>query len=140
MKENDQGAAAANEISRTEEMADLTKNLDAQRLEWRIGNYEVGRLIGSGMIGVVAVARHFKTHEVVCLKCMEIEKIIEKGLMRNVQMECEFHYELINEPSIMPLKELLVREKEIIMVLPYISGRDLYGFMRDSESGRLTEE
>ena len=54
------------------------------RSEWLIGEYEVGRLIGSGMIGVVAVARHYLTHEVVCLKCMEVEKIIEKGLMRNV--------------------------------------------------------
>ena len=106
----------------------------------RIGNYEVGRLIGSGMIGVVAVARHYATHEVVCLKCMEIEKIIELGLMRNVQMECDFHYELLDVPSVMPLRELIVREKEIVMVLPYITGRDLYGIMRDAPSGRLTEE
>ena len=92
------------------------------------------------MIGVVAVARHYRTHEVVCLKCMEVEKIIEKGLMRNVQMECEFHYELIGEPHIMPLKELIIRDKEIVMVLPYISGRDLYGHMRTIPKGFLTEE
>ena len=67
---------------------------EKERIVWRIGNYEVGRLMGSGMIGVVAVARHYQTHEVVCLKCMEVEKIIEKGLMRNVQMEVEFHHDL----------------------------------------------
>ena len=113
---------------------------DRERAQWRIGNYEVGRLIGSGMIGVVAVARHVRTHEVVCLKCMEVEKIIEKGLMRNVQMECDFHYELIDVPTIMPLKELIVRDNEIVMVLPYISGRDLYGFLSATPNGRLTEE
>lgn len=142
MQKSDSDLAAA-QISNTKEMKprqEETKNLEEVREEWRIGDYDVGRLIGSGMIGVVAVARHHRTHEVVCLKCMEVDKIIEKGLMRNVQMECEFHHELINEPSIMPLKELIVREKEIIMVLPYISGRDLYGYMRDTASGRLTEE
>lgn len=92
------------------------------------------------MIGVVAVARHYRTHEIVCLKCMETDKIIEKGLMRNIQMECEFHYELIGQPHIMPLKELIVRKKEIVMVLPYISGRDLYGFMRETPKGRLSEQ
>ena len=91
------------------------------------------------MIGVVAVARHYLTHEVVCLKCMEVDKIIEKGLMRNVQMECDFHWELLGEPNIMPLKQLIVRPKEIIMVLPYISGRDLYGKMRDTPNGYLSE-
>lgn len=114
--------------------------LQKEREEWRIGNFEVGRLIGSGMIGIVAVARHYQTHEVVCLKFMEVDKIIEKGLMRNVQMECEFHYELLDVPSVMPLRELILTEKEIIMVLPYITGRDLYGMMRDAPNGRLTEE
>lgn len=61
------------------------------------------------MIGLVAVARHYQTHEIVCLKTMEVDKIIDKGLMRNVQLEIEFHYELINEPNIMPLRELIVR-------------------------------
>jgi len=112
---------------------------EAERNEWRIGDYEVGRLIGSGMIGVVAVARHYLTHEVVCLKCMEVDKIIEKGLMRNVQMECDFHWELLGEDNIMPLKQLIVRPQEIIMVLPYISGRDLYGQMRDIPDGHLDE-
>lgn len=113
-------------VAADEEMKEVLK----EREEWRVGNYEVGRLIGSGMIGVVAVARHHLTHEIVCLKFMEVEKIIEKGLMRNVLMECEFHYDLIGEPNIMPLRELIIREKDIIMVLPYISGRDLYGHLR----------
>lgn len=61
---------------------------------------------------------------------MEVDKIINLGLMRNVLQECNFHYEMINEPNILPLKELIIRPKEIIMVMPYISGRDLYGYMR----------
>ena len=55
-------------------------------------------------------------------------------------MEIDFHYELVGEPNIMPLKELILRPKEIVMVLPYISGRDLYLHMRQAPDGRMTEE
>ena len=41
-----------------------------EAIDAQIGEYEVGRLIGSGMIGVVAVARHYITKEIVVLKCM----------------------------------------------------------------------
>lgn len=40
----------------------------------------------------------------------------------------------------MPLKELIVRPAEIIMVLPYITGRDLYGYLRQIPSGCLSEQ
>ena len=46
------------------------------------------------MIGVVAVARHIRTKHIVVLKCMSVEKIIEKNLMCNVKSEIDIHYEL----------------------------------------------
>ena len=36
------------------------------------------------MIGVVVVARHYQTKEIVCLKCMSCEKIREKNLIKNI--------------------------------------------------------
>lgn len=98
-------------------------------LEAQIGEYEVGRLIGSGMIGVVAVARHHLSKHIVVLKCMSVEMIIQKNLMLNVQSEIDIHYELVGEPHILPLIKTIVRDNDIIMVTPYISGRDLYKFM-----------
>lgn len=83
------------------------------------------------MIGVVCVARHAQNKEIVCLKCMNCDKIVEKNLINNIRLECELHYKLKNEQNIMPLKKLIVREREIVMVFPYIAGRDLYRYMRD---------
>lgn len=41
----------------------------------------------------------------------------------------------------MPLEQLITREKELVMVLPYFPGRDLYRFMRAHKNpkGHLSE-
>lgn len=91
------------------------------------------------MIGVVAVARHFQNKSIAVLKCMSVDKIIEKNLMLNVKSEIDIHYELSNDAHILPLSKTIVREKEIVMVTPYIPGRDLYKFMMVRRPRHLTE-
>ena len=91
------------------------------------------------MIGVVAVARHYLSKRIVVLKCMSVEKIIEKNLMLNVKSEIEIHYELSQEPHILPLSKTIIRDEEIVMVTPYIPGRDLYKFMMARKPRHLTE-
>ena len=86
-----------------------TKSRREAVLDAQIGEYEVGRLIGSGMIGVVAIARHHQTKHIVVLKCMSCDKIIEKNLMQNVKSEIDIHYELSREPFILPLTKVIVR-------------------------------
>ena len=105
----------------------------------QIGDYEVGRLIGSGMIGVVAVARHHISKRIVVLKCMSVDKIIEKNLMLNVKGEIDIHYDLSGEKNILPLLKTMGRDEEIVMVTPYIPGRDLYKFMMAKKHRHLTE-
>lgn len=49
--------------------------------------------------------------------------------------------ELNDKEYIMPLESLITRPKELVMVLPYFPGRDLYRFMRAHKSpkGHLSE-
>ena len=49
--------------------------------------------------------------------------------------------ELSDCDYIMPLEQLITREKELIMVLPFFPGRDLYRFMRAHKNpkGHLSE-
>ena len=92
------------------------------------------------MIGVVAVARHVQTKQITVLKCMSVDKIIEKNLMLNIKSEIDIHYALSEEMHILPLESTLVRKDDIIMVTPYIAGRDLYKFMMARKPYRhLTE-
>lgn len=93
------------------------------------------------MIGVALVARHVRTKKVYCLKCMQRTKIIEKNLGQNIKQEVQFMLELNDCDYIMPLEQLITREKELVMVLPYFPGRDLYRFMRAHKNpkGHLSE-
>lgn len=49
--------------------------------------------------------------------------------------------ELNDRDHIMPLEQLITREKELVMVLPYFPGRDLYRYMRaqTNPKGHLSE-
>lgn len=93
------------------------------------------------MIGVALVARHVRTKRVYCLKCMQRSKIIEKNLGLNIRQEVQFMLELRDKEFIMPLEQLITREKELVMVFPYFPGRDLYRYMRAHKNpkGHLTE-
>ena len=91
------------------------------------------------MIGVVAVARHYLSKQIVVLKCMSVEKIMEKNLMINTQNEIDIHYQLSGKDNILPLVKTIVRQDEIVMVTPFIPGRDLYKFMTSRKPRWLTE-
>ena len=107
-----------------------------------IPGFELGRIIGSGMIGLVYVAKFVDNGQIFCLKCMSRDKIAEKNLVKNIENEIKFHLALIDVPQIMPLLKMFWTPQELVMVLPFIPGRDLLRFMKSKESpfkGHLSE-
>ena len=74
------------------------------KVEAQIGPYEIGRIIGHGMIGVALLARHVGTKRVYCLKCMQKRKIVEKNLAKNIWREVKFMVELKDQDFIMPVE------------------------------------
>ena len=95
-----------------------------------IGDYEVGKIIGSGMIGVALVARHWQTKLLFCLKCMSHEKIVQKNLADSINREISILVDLTGKPHIMPLLKILNREKDMVLIFPYLAGGDLFRFMK----------
>ena len=93
------------------------------------------------MIGVALVARHVKSKLPYCLKCMSHDKIIEKNLGDNIRTEIQLMLDLAGKPHIMPLLKIINRPAEIVLVFPYVPGRDLFRFMRSHRTpkGYLTE-
>lgn len=94
------------------------------------------------MIGLAYAAKYVDNGQIFCLKCMSKEKIAEKNLVKNIENEIKFHLALIDVPNIMPLLKLFGTSLELVMVLPYIPGRDLFRFMKSKEGpckGHLTE-
>jgi serine/threonine protein kinase len=118
------------------------KDLCQERSDIFIPGFELGRIIGSGMIGLAYAAKYVDNGQIFCLKCMSKEKIAEKNLVKNIENEIKFHLALIDVPNIMPLLKLFGTPLELVMVLPYIPGRDLFRFMKSKEGpckGHLTE-
>jgi serine/threonine protein kinase len=118
------------EAERQQRAGRAAVNTEEVRYDPYIQGFELGRIIGSGMIGLAYVAKFVETGEIYCLKCMSQEKIAEKNLVKNIENEIKFHLELIDVPHIMPLLKLMVAPLELVMVFPFIPGRDLFRFMR----------
>lgn len=72
---------------------------------------------------------------------MNCDKIVEKNLVENIRQEIKIMNMLNGEPHIMPLSKLILTKTDIVMVFPYIPGRDLFRFMRAHKNpkGYLTE-
>jgi serine/threonine protein kinase len=72
---------------------------------------------------------------------MQRSKIVDKNLGLNIKQEVSFMLELNDKDYIMPIEQLIQREKELVIVLPYFPGRDLYRFMRAHKNpkGHLNE-
>jgi serine/threonine protein kinase len=71
-----------------------------------IPGFELGRIIGSGMIGLAYAAKFVDNGQIFCLKCMSRDKIAEKNLVKNIENEIKFHLVLIDVPQIMPLLKM----------------------------------
>ena len=57
--------------------------------------YRIGKVLGSGMIGVACLCQEEKDKQLKCLKYMSIDKIREKNLFKNIKDEVQIMYELI---------------------------------------------
>lgn len=51
------------------------------------GVYKIGKVLGSGMIGVACLCQNEEANQLKCLKYMSIEKIREKNLFKNIKDE-----------------------------------------------------
>lgn len=51
------------------------------------GIYKIGKVLGSGMIGVACLCQNEENNILSCLKLMSIDKIKEKNLFKNIKDE-----------------------------------------------------
>lgn len=72
-----------------------------------VEGFEIGRVIGSGMIGVALAARHIDFPSLYCLKVMRKEKIAEKNLMQNIINELNFLIKLAGQPHVIQLLKVI---------------------------------
>ena len=102
--------------------------------------YKIGRVLGSGMIGVACLCQNKAQNKLHCLKYMSIEKIREKNLFKNIKDEVQIMYELIGVPGVCQIEDIIINEeKDITIVLPFYALTDLWNYMKVKPGRHLNE-
>lgn len=102
-----------------------------------ISNYEIGKEIGSGAFGTVNIAEDRKTGEKVAVKCISKSRIQRSNMGPQVKKEITTMKKL-NHPNIVRIKEVLMSNSHLYLVLEYAGGGEL--FTKIAQQGKLSEK
>lgn len=103
--------------------------------------YEYGRIVSSGMIGIVYLAREFTKDLVsyVCIKRMMGEKMAEKRIFPSISREIKILQKINKIRGCIKMQDLFMDEKSLSLVFPYYSRGDLYTHSKVNPSSPLKE-
>lgn len=101
-----------------------------------ISNYEIGKEIGSGAFGTVNMGEDRTTGEKVAVKCISKSRIQRSNMGSQVKKEITTMKKL-NHPNIVRIKEVLMSNSHLYLVLEYAAGGEL--FTKIAKQGKLSE-
>lgn len=110
-----------------------TIRMDLQTLEQYVGNYRLGKLIGSGTWGVVLLASHRLTGKIVAIKAVDNHA---KGT--TIEREVEI-LKLLWHPNICALYEVIRTPNKTFLVMEYCSGGELFDYVCQYGENGLNE-
>jgi len=92
--------------------------------------YEFGKIISSGMIGVVYLGRDKSNafSRYVCIKKMYGEKMAEKNIYPSLKREIDILYKIRNIEGCVKFLDILTDDKSLSIVFPYYHHGDLYKY------------
>ena len=136
IKTSDISVENKNEILK--EIRDKEKlHLQKQREKLTIFDYESLAIIGRGAFGEVHVCRNKKTKEIVAIKKIKKEVLIQKNQIKHTKDEQDF-LSKIKSPWIVELKASFQQGDYLFLVMEFLIGGDLMGLLITKDI--LTEE
>ncbi|CDW88456.1 serine threonine-protein kinase partial [Stylonychia lemnae] len=102
--------------------------------------YQIGKILSSGMIGIVYLGRCNSTKIPVSLKVMSIQRINEKKIMQNLICEIEILKAIRKLKGCVQLIQCLNDEKYITLVFRYYEKGDLYHNLKKQPGGIYQED
>ncbi|KNE65638.1 CAMK/CAMKL/AMPK protein kinase [Allomyces macrogynus ATCC 38327] len=103
----------------------------------RIGHYEVIETLGTGSFGKVKLATHVLTGHHVALKFINKLKMQKDNMQPRVEREIAY-LKFLRHPHIIKLYEVLHTPTDLVMVLEYAGGDELFHYI--AERGRMAED
>lgn len=101
----------------------------------RIGQYELGKTLGTGSFGKVKIATHSITGHEVAMKILSKKKIQNMDMSNRVKREIQY-LKVLRHPHIIKLYEVITTPTDIIMVIEY-AGYELFNYI--VERGKMDE-
>ncbi|KAI1320253.1 hypothetical protein EDD11_001468 [Mortierella claussenii] len=102
-----------------------------------VGPYLLSKTLGKGSSGCVKLARHCKTNEQVAVKIISKASLVNRAAVhRGIEREIAI-MKLINHPHVIRLYDVYETEKELFLVMEYVSGGELFEYLVNK--GRLEE-
>lgn len=100
------------------------------------GKYELGRVLGHGTFAKVYHARHLASGKSVAMKVVAKEKVIQAGMMEQVQREISV-MKMMKHENIVELYEIMASRSKIYFAMEYVKGGELF---QKVSKGRLKED
>ncbi|OAQ30992.1 Pkinase-domain-containing protein, partial [Linnemannia elongata AG-77] len=102
-----------------------------------VGPYLLGKTLGKGSSGCVKLARHRRTNEQVAIKIISKASLANRAAVnRGIEREIAI-MKLINHPHVIRLYDVYETEKELFLIMEYVSGGELFEYLVNK--GRLDE-
>lgn len=106
-----------------------------------LGDYLLGRTLGTGTFGKVRIATHIPTNRTVAIKVLSKSKITQMNMWNKVEREIMI-MKMTRHPHIVTLYEVIYREDDIYLVMEYAEGGELFSYIvkhkrLDSDTARM---
>ena len=103
-----------------------------------LDEYVIGKQIGQGAYAVVRIGLHKPTNKKVALKIYKKYKLEEPNRRKSVKREIKL-MEKMKHISIVQLFEIIDTQKYVILIMEYVGGGSLHGYLKSKPKRRLEE-
>lgn len=117
----------------------LTSNsYNESRHKGQIEDYRIDKQIGQGAYAIVRHALHIPTTKKVAFKTYEKIKLLDPNRKKNVMREIDI-LEMLDHPHIVKQYETIDTTRQLHIVMEYVSGCSLHGYLKRKPNRRLDE-
>lgn len=102
-------------------------------------DYIIGKQIGQGAYAVVRIGLHKPTNKKVAMKIYKKHKLLDPNRRKSVKREIKL-MEKMKHPNIIRLYEVIDTSKYVIIVMEYVGGDSLHGYLKSKPNRRLDED
>lgn len=94
-----------------------------------LDNYQIGRRLGQGAYAVVRLGLHKALNQKIAVKIYEKFKLLEPNRRKSVKREMKI-MEKLDHPHIAKLYEAFESHKQVFLVMEFVNGGSLHGYLK----------